>query len=99
MSRCVSLLGAFFSLIGCAVMAANLVNHVAAAVLLGNAPYLNVFTQQQLQALALTSLRLHAYGYNISTAFFGCYCIALGYLIVRSVFLPELSVSSWRSAA
>jgi len=88
--RTLSLLAAFFSLAGCAVMAANLVNHLAPLVLLGGAHYLSVFTIEQLQALSMSFLKLQAYGYVIATAFFGLYCFLLGWLIVRSTFLPRL---------
>jgi hypothetical protein len=89
-SRSVSLLAAFFSLAGCVVLAANLVNHVAPMLLLGGAAYQNVFTPTQLDAMALTALRLHAYGYNIAMVFFALYCLLLGYLIIRSTFFPRL---------
>lgn len=89
-SRTVSLLAAFFSLVGCAILAAILVNLVAPLILLGGAPYLAAFRPDQLQALALTSLRLHGQGYNIAMIFFGFYCLTLGYLIFRSTFLPRI---------
>jgi hypothetical protein len=88
--RSLSLLAAFFSLAGCAIMAANLVNHVAPLVLLGGAHYLTVFRVDELQALALTFLRLQAYGYVITTVFFGLYCFSIGWLIARSAFLPRI---------
>jgi hypothetical protein len=89
-SRSLSLLAAFFSLMGIAVLAVNSLNHVAPLLLLGRASYLGAFEPAQLQALALFALRLHAYGYNISGVFFGAYCVALGYLIFRSGFLPRI---------
>jgi hypothetical protein len=87
--RIASLLAAFFSLVGIAVLAVNSLNHVAPLVLLGRTPYLSGFTTSQLQALALVSLKLHARGYSISGVFFGIYCVMLGYLIFRSGFLPR----------
>ncbi len=88
--RELSLLAAFFSLTGCAVMAANLVNHLAPLVLLGGAHYLSAFSAEQLQALSMSFLKLQAYGYVIATIFFGLYCFSLGWLIVRSTFLPRV---------
>jgi hypothetical protein len=61
---------------------------LAPLVLLGGAPYLAVFRPDQLQALAYEATALHAQGLNIGFAFFGLYCLTLGYLIVRSSFLP-----------
>ncbi len=89
-SKSLSLLAAFFSLAGCAVMAANLVNQLAAVVVLGDAPYLAVFKTDQLQALALMFLKLHGLGSAIVMVFFGFYCLSIGYLILRSTFLPRI---------
>jgi len=84
------LLAAFFSLVGLAISAGNLVNAIAPLVILDGAPYLTAFTPQQLQALAYTSLRLQEQGYNIATMFFGFYCLSIGCLIVGSTFIPRI---------
>ncbi len=89
-SRSLSLLAAFFSLIGIAVLAVNCLSHVAPLIFLGNANYLSVFEPNQLQALALVSLRLHARGYTISGVFFGMYMLLLGVMIFKSEFLPRI---------
>jgi hypothetical protein len=88
--RSLSLLAAFFSLVGIAVLAVNSLTHLAPLILLGNAHYLSTFETTQLQALALMSLRMHARGYSISGLFFGIYMLLLGYLIFRSGFLPRI---------
>ncbi len=88
--RRLSLLAAFFSLVGIAILAVNSLNHVAPLVFLGGANYLSAFGTTQLQALALMSLKMHARGYTISGVFFGIYMILLGYLIFRSGFLPRI---------
>ena len=77
-SRTVSLAAALFSLVGCAVGAANSVNLLAPLIFLGGAPYLAVFGPDQLRALTLTSLRLYEQGHNIGIFFFGIYCALLG---------------------
>jgi hypothetical protein len=89
-SRTISLTAACFSLVGCAGMGADMLTHVAPMILLGGAPYLGAFPAGELQALVLTSLRLHAYGYLITMVFFGFYCALLGYLVFRSGFIPRL---------
>jgi Domain of unknown function (DUF4386) len=89
-SRSLSLLAAFFSLVGIAVLAVNSLNHLAPLVFLGGADYLSAFEANQLQALALVSLRMHARGYSIAGVFFGTYMILLGYIIFRSGFLPRI---------
>jgi hypothetical protein len=63
---------------------------LAPPVVLGRAPYLRVFPPSQLQALALLFLKLHAQAFNLGLAFFGFYCVLIGYLILRSTFLPRL---------
>ncbi|GAA0716449.1 DUF4386 domain-containing protein [Dokdonella soli] len=88
--RSLSLLAAFSSLVGIAVLAVNSLNHLAPLVLLGNAHYLSAFEPTQLQALALIALKMHARGYNIAGVFFGVYCLMIGYLVFRSGFLPRI---------
>lgn len=84
-----SLLAAFFSLTGIAVLAVNSLNHLAPLVLLGGAGHLSAFETDQLQALALIFLRMHARGYTVSGVFFGTYCLLIGGLVFRSGFLPR----------
>jgi hypothetical protein len=88
--RSLSLLAAFFSLIGIAVLAINSLNHLAPLIFLGGGNYLSAFETNQLQTFALMSLRMHARGYLISGVFFGIYMLMLGYLIYRSGFLPRI---------
>ena len=44
----------------------------------------------QLQALALMLMTWNLQAYNTYLVFFGCWCIAIGYLAFRSTFLPRL---------
>jgi hypothetical protein len=86
-----SLVAAFFSLVACAVQAMSSLFHLASLVLLGGAPYLRVFTTEQLQALSLVFLRLRAAAYHsIGLVFFGLYCLLVGILILKSTFLPRI---------
>jgi hypothetical protein len=89
-SRTLALLGAFFGLAGSAIMAVNMVNHLAPLFFLADAGYLSAFDMDQLQALARVSLRLHGLGYNIAIVFFGLHLLFLGWLILRSSFLPRI---------
>lgn len=88
-SPSLSRLAACFSLAGCAIGAAVTLNLIAPLLLLKGAPYLAAFRPEQLQALALWSLKLHGQGYNIGLIQFGFYCTLLGYLVFRSGFLPR----------
>ena len=90
-NRSLSLIAAFFSLVACVVQAISSLFHLAPLFLLGGAPYLSVFTKEQLQALALVFLRLRAAAYHsIGLVFFGLYCLLVGILILRSTFLPRI---------
>ena len=89
-NRSLSLLAAFFSLVGCAIASVICLFELAPLIVLGGAHNLSGFNVEQLQALALVFLNLHAQGYNISLVFFGSYCVLVGYLIFRSTFLPRI---------
>ncbi len=89
-SRSVSLLAAFFSLMGCTIQALSSLFHLAPLVVLGGEQYSGVFKVEQLQALALMLLKLRAQASSIYMVFFGWYCLLIGYLIFRSTFLPRI---------
>jgi hypothetical protein len=89
-NRSLSLLAAFFSLVGCALGAFSAVLHLAPLAVLESAQYLSVFTPQQLQAAALLLFNLYVQAENIALVFFGFYCLLIGYLIFRSTFLPRI---------
>jgi hypothetical protein len=86
----VALLMLLFNLTQDAVGGMNALNTYRCLQLLGGADYLKVFAPEQLQALALLALKAHAVGFGIALMFFGPSCIALGYLIFNSGFLPRI---------
>jgi hypothetical protein len=87
--RDIALLAAFFGLVGTAVFATSELFYVAPSLLLGGAGYLNTFTPDQLNTLALLSLRLFAYGGAMFTVFYGVAWVLRGYLIFRSGYFPK----------
>lgn len=89
-NRDLSLLGVFFSLVGCAIGTVSNLLFLAPVFLLGGARYLTVFTVEQLQAQALTSLTLSALATDMSMAFFGLHVLSVGCLIRQSTFLPRI---------
>lgn len=89
-NRSIAALAALFSLLGTAIQATVLVFHIAPMLVLTGGPALGALTEQQAQALAYVSLRLQADGYSIALVFFGCFGLSLGYLIVRSTFMPRI---------
>src|SRR5687767_14264041 len=70
-NRRLSLLAAFFSLVGCAVGALSCLFDFVPFVLLKDAPYLSAFTTEQLQGLTLAFLRVRAQANDIGLVFFG----------------------------
>ena len=89
-NRSLSLLAAFFSLVGCAILAFASLFQLAPLVVLGGSQYLSVFNVEQLRALASLFLELYGLGVSICFVFFGVYCLLIGYLIFKSSFLPRI---------
>lgn len=89
-NRNLSLLVAFFILLGTALESVNLFNHFLPLILLKGAAYMSAFSPDQLQTLAYMSLRLFATGFAMCLVFFGFYCILTGYLVYRATFLPRI---------
>jgi hypothetical protein len=89
-SKSLSLFAAFFRLLYAGIAIVNTLNHFTPLILLGDTHLLAAFKTDQLQTLALASLRMHGIGYNIGLVFFGIHLVLLGYLISRSNFLPPI---------
>jgi uncharacterized protein DUF4386 len=86
-NRTLSLLAAFFSLVGCALWAVGSLFQLAALDILRDGGGLTV---EQAQALAHSLLQLNAEALSVGIVFFGFYCLLIGYLIFRSTFLPRI---------
>lgn len=86
----VSLLAAVFSFVGCTISTFTSLLHFAPLVLLKSASSSAAFSTEQLQSLALLFLKLGTQASNIMMVFFGFYCLLIGYLILRSIFLPRI---------
>src|ERR1700688_713644 len=74
-NRRLSLLAAYFSLVGCAILAFASLFRIAPLVVLGGGQYLSVFKVEQLRALAFLFLELYGQAVNICFVFFGVYCL------------------------
>ena len=83
----VSLLGAFFSLMGCATGVVSGVLFLAPLNVLTGAA--GTFTAGQLQAQTLTLSATMMQANDVGLVFFGCHVAIIGYLIRRSIFLPK----------
>jgi hypothetical protein len=87
--RNLALLATFFGLVGTAEFAAAELFYLAPRLILGGAVYLKTFSLDQLNALALLSLKLFAYGGAMFTALYGVAWVIRGYLMFRSGYLPK----------
>jgi uncharacterized membrane protein len=89
-NKTVALLAAFLSLVGCALQAFGSLFQVAPLAVLQGSPYLSVFKLDQLQAVALMSIKLSVQAAYINLVFFGLFNLLIGYLIFKSTFLPRI---------
>lgn len=87
-NRAVSLIAAFVSVVGITIKAMSRLFMIAPLTILGGAEYFTAFDPGQLNALAMFSLRLNTQGAGIALVFFGFTALLLGYLVLRSTFLP-----------
>jgi Domain of unknown function (DUF4386) len=85
-----SLLAAFFGLMATATFAVTELFYFMAMYWIGDAAYLKAFQLDQLQTMALLSLKYYSYGAALFTAYYGVAWIIRSYLIFRSGFLPKL---------
>jgi hypothetical protein len=84
-----ALLAALFGLVGTAVFGVAELFFFAASHILGGADYLKAFSPDQLNTLALLSLRLFGYGGGLFLVFGGVAWAIRGYLIFQSGYLPK----------
>ena len=85
----ISLLMAFFSLVGCTTQIIAGVLQLAPLAVLRDSQLAGAFPAQQLRAAAMVSLRIYSQTYNISFVQFALFDFMLGYLIFKSTFLPR----------
>lgn len=85
-----ALFATLINLVQTAVLAVNKLNLLLPLFLLGGGAYLKAFPPEQLQALAYLAIKVHGYGFGIGLIFFGVACMARGWLIVRSGYVPKL---------
>jgi len=84
-----ALLALLFTAVQTAVLVANEFNLLMPLFLSGNAEYLMSFDPQKLNALSYVALKLYDNGFGIGLVFFGFACLAEGYLIFKSGYLPR----------
>jgi hypothetical protein len=87
--RYVSLLAAFFGLLGTATFATAELFYFAPTLLLRGGGYLESFSPDQLNTLGLLSLKLFGLGSVIFSVFYGLGWVLKGYLIFQSGYFPK----------
>lgn len=78
------------SLIPVPIVFLNVLNEIAALVLVSGANFLSVFEKGQLDALAYLFLRLHNQGIIVASIFWGLWLFPFGILVIRSGFIPRV---------
>jgi hypothetical protein len=68
----------------------NVLNEIAALILVSGADFLSVFDKRQLDALVLLFLRLHGQGLFVAAIFWGLWLFPFGILVIRSGFIPRV---------
>jgi hypothetical protein len=86
-ARLLVILGALVSV---PIVFVNVLNDVAALILVSDAGYLSAFERPQLDALAYVFLRLHSQGIVVASVFWGLWLFPFGLLVVRSEFIPRV---------
>lgn len=85
-----ALLGAFWRLAEAAILAAITLNSFTVLMLLGPDDYLQVFSQEQREALARLFIRIHGAGYNIGLVFLSLGAAVFSYTLYLSRYVPRL---------
>jgi Domain of unknown function (DUF4386) len=88
-NQSLSLLAAIFRLVYTAIFAAALFDLANVLQLLNGAEYINALSEQ-LQAQVMMSLESFNYGWQIGLVFFGCHLLVLGYVMMKSSYVPKV---------
>ena len=86
LARQLVILGALVSV---PIVFVNVLNEIAALILVSGPDFLSVFDRRQLDALAYLFIRLHGQGINVVEIFWGLWLFPFGMLVIRSGFIPR----------
>ncbi len=87
--RHLSLLAASFRLVFVVIAAGALGSLLSAPHLLGGAGDVTALEPGQLEALVMLSLDPYEFGFNVGFVFFGLHVLCLGYLILKTGYVPR----------
>ena len=89
-SPSLSLLTAWFRLLFVAIAGSAFITLFSLLLLLSGADDFAVFQPDQLNALAMLFLNPYDHGFNVAFVFFGVHILGLGYLILKSDYIPRI---------
>jgi hypothetical protein len=78
------------ALVSVPIMFVNVLNEIAALILVSGVDFLSVFQKPQLDALAYLFIRLHSQGITVASIFWGLWLFPFGLLVIRSGFIPRV---------
>jgi hypothetical protein len=78
------------ALVSVPIVFVNVLNEIAAMILVSGADFLTVFNKPQLDALAFIFYRLHGQGLNVASIFWGLWLFPFGTLVIRCGFIPRI---------
>jgi hypothetical protein len=81
---------AILGLVPIPIVFLNVLNEIAAAILVSGASFLAVFGKPQLDALAMFFVRLHGQGIQVAAIFWGLWLFPFGLLVMRCGFIPKV---------
>ncbi len=84
------LLVVFGALVSAPITFLNVLNEIAALILVSGADFLSAFQKSQLDALAWLFIRLHTHGIEIAAIFWGLWLFPFGILVIRCGFIPRI---------
>jgi hypothetical protein len=87
-NRTLSLTACAFRLVLVAIVGVAILGRYAPLLLLKDTASA-AFETDQLQAMGLLSIKMFERGFDVALVFFGFHCLAIGWLIYRSSFLPR----------
>ena len=85
-----SLLTSWFRLVYAVISLVALINLVSVLRLLNNSDYLTIYQPDQLHAQVMSFLRAFRDHWNFGLLFFGIHLLLLGYLVIRSKYIPKI---------
>ena len=77
------------ALVSVPIVFVNVLNEIAAMLLVSGTDFLAAFNTPQLDALAFLFYRLHGQGLSVASIFWGLWLFPFGTLVIRSGFIPR----------